>query len=100
MRWLLFLSRLAFICGFFFLLAFSLRFTDWTNDDGTTSFIVILGYLMGGILVPVVNLCYLIVLFVKRKLIPYVPLWLIVSNLFFLVILVLYILVINDPGYN
>ena len=100
MRWLLFLSRLAFICGFFFLLAFSLRFTDWVKDDGTTSFIVILGYIMGGILVPVANLCYLIVLFLKRKLTPFVPLWLILCNFFFLIILALYILVINDPGHN
>jgi hypothetical protein len=99
MRWLLFLSRLAFICGFFFLLAFSLRIRDWVGEDGATSFIVILGYFMGGILIPITNICYLIVLFVKRRLTAYVPLWLVIANLLFLIILILYIFYPND-SYN
>jgi hypothetical protein len=100
MRWLLFLSRLAFICGFFFILAFSLRIRDWTQDDGTTSFIVILGHVMGVILIPVVNLCYLVVLFVKRKLTAFVPLWLVISNVFFLILLALYIIYSNGISNN
>ena len=100
MRWLLFLSRVAFICGFFFILSFSLRIRDWVGDEGTTSFIIILGHVMGLVLVPAVNLCYLIVLFVKRKLTAYIPLWLILANIFFLIILALYIFYPNDLNNN
>jgi hypothetical protein len=99
MRWLLFLSRLAFICGFFLLISISIRIYDWTHDQVTISTIVIIGYAMGFILIPVVNLCYLGVLIVKRRLAIFVPLWLITANLFFLLILVLYIFYFNDPGY-
>lgn len=91
MRWLLFLSRLAFICGLFFILAFTLLVKDWTQDDAITSTIIIIGHVMGVIVVPVVNLCYLVVLFVKRELRPYVPLWLVVANILFLFILLFYI---------
>jgi len=91
MRWLLFLSRLAFICGLFFLLSFSLLVKDWTLDDGITSTIIILGHVMGVIVVPLVNLCYLAVLFIKRELRPYAPAWLITANILFLFILVFYI---------
>lgn len=100
MRWLLFLSRVAFICGFFFILSFTLRIRDWIGDDGTTSFVLILGHIMGVVIVPVVNLCYLVVLFVKRRLTPYVPLWLIIANILFLIILILYIFYPNGPDNN
>ncbi len=91
MRWLLFLSRLAFICGFFFILACSLLVYDWAKDDVLTSTIIIIGYLMGLVVVPMVNLCYLAVLFVRRELSPFVPTWLAIANLFFLFILCFYI---------
>ncbi|RYG46032.1 MAG: hypothetical protein EOO01_16830 [Chitinophagaceae bacterium] len=100
MRWLLFLSRLAFICGIFFLLSMSLLIIDWTKDDAITSTIITIGFIMGLIIVPVVNLCYLAVLFVKRKIAVYVPLWLVVANILFLFILIFYIFYVNDPYYH
>jgi hypothetical protein len=101
MRWLLFLSRLAFICGIFLLLSISLLIYNWANDEMTVSTIVIIGYFMGLIIVPLVNLCYVLVLIVKRRLALFVPLWLVTANLFFLLILVLYIFYFNDDtGYN
>jgi hypothetical protein len=100
MRWLLFLSRLAFICGIFFLLSVSLLIVDWTRDDAITSTIITIGYIMGLIIVPVVNLCYLVVLFVKRRIAVFVPLWLVVSNILFLFILIFYIFYLNDPYYH
>ena len=100
MRWLLFLSRLAFICGIFFLLSVSLLIADWTRDDAITSTIITIGYIMGLVIVPVVNLCYLVILFVKRRIAVYVPLWLVVSNIFFLFILIFYIFYLNDPYYH
>ena len=91
MRWLLFLSRLAFICGLFFLLSFSLLVKDWAQDDAVTSTIIIIGHVMGVIAVPLVNLCYLAVLFIRRQLRPYVPAWLVVANILFLFLLLFYI---------
>lgn len=91
MRWLLFLSRLSFICGFFFLLSISLRIYNWTHDEVTTSTIIVIGYFMGLIVVPVTNVCYLIVLFTKRKLTSIVPWWLILVNVLSLAALVYYI---------
>ena len=100
MLWLLFLSRLAFICGIFFLLSVSLLIKDWTKDDAITSTIITIGYIMGLVIVPSVNLCYLVVLFVKRRISIYVPLWLIISNILFLFILIFYIFYLNDPYYH
>ena len=97
MRWLLFLSRLSFICGFFFLLSISLRFYNWTHDEVTTSTVIVIGYFMGLILVPVTNLCYLAVWVIKRKLKIYVPRWLIIMNILFLLLLIYYIFFQHDP---
>jgi hypothetical protein len=94
MRWLLFLSRLAFICGIFFLLTVSLQISNWAPDEAATSTIVIIGYFLSVFIIPVVNLCYLIVLIVRKKLFP-VPLWLSLANLLFLVLQIFYIFYLN-----
>lgn len=91
MRWLLFLSRLAFLCGLFFLLSISLLIRDWVQDDAIVSTMIILGTVMGAVTVPLVNICYLIVLFWKRDIKTYVPLWLVTANFFFLLIFAFYI---------
>lgn len=100
MRWLLFLSRLAFICGIFFLLSFSLLLNDWLDDPSLKSTLIIIGYAMGMVVLPLVNLCYLVVLLVKRKLRVYVPLWLLLANLLFLLLLIYFIFYLNDPYYH
>ncbi len=100
MRWLLFLSRLAFICGIFFLLSMSLLVYDWAKDDAVTSTIVMIGYVMGLLIVPFVVISYLVVLFIKRKLTEYIPLWLVLTNTLFLFILLFYIFYLNDPYYH
>jgi hypothetical protein len=97
MAWLRFLSKLAFICGVFFLLALSLLFKDWLKDDSMVSTIITIGYFIGLIVVPITILCYLMVLLIKRKLRKYVPIWLVIANLFFLLVLAFYILYLN--GY-
>ncbi|MEI2738056.1 MAG: hypothetical protein V9F01_04675 [Chitinophagaceae bacterium] len=53
MRWLLFLSRLAFICGVFFLLSVSLLMQEWISDENLKSTIITIGYFMGMIIIPV-----------------------------------------------
>jgi len=100
MRWLLFLSRLAFICGLFFLLSVSLLVKEWLSDENLKSTIIIIGYFMGMVLFPAVNLCYLGVFIIKRKLREYVPLWLIIANVVFLLVLIYFIFYLNDPYYH
>lgn len=100
MRWLLFLSRLAFICGIFFLLSVSLLMQEWIWDENLKSTIITIGYFMGMIIIPAVNLCYLLVFIVKRKLRHFVPLWLIIANLLFLLSLIFFIFYLNDPYYH
>ncbi len=95
MRWLLFLSRVAFITGIFFILSVSLLIRDWTGDDAVTSTIITIGFTLGLVIVPIVNLSYLLVLVVKRQLKAIVPIWLIIANFLFLCILIAYILFIN-----
>jgi len=97
MRWLLFLSRLAFICGVFLLLAISLRIKNWVNEESLTSTIIIIGYFMGLIIIPVTNLCYFFVLIIKKRI--GIALWLVAANILFLLVLVYYIFSLNDPGY-
>jgi hypothetical protein len=95
MRWLLFLSRLAFICGIFFILAISLLIRKWARDEDVAATIITIGVFMGLIIVPVTNLCYFTVFIVKRKLKLYVPLWLVIANVLFLVLNVFYIFFLN-----
>lgn len=100
MRWLLFLSRLAFICGVFFLLSVSLLMQEWISDEDLKSTIITIGYFMGMIIIPSVNLCYLLVFIVKRRLREFVPLWLIITNVLFLLALIFFIFYLNDPYYH
>ncbi len=100
MRWLLFLSRLAFICGLFFLVSISLLYKDWLTDQALVSMIITIGYFMGLIVFPLIILCYILVFLVKRKLRAYVPVWLIIANLFFLLALIYFIFYLNDPYYH
>jgi hypothetical protein len=99
MRWLLFLSRLCFICGLFIILAISLRMRDWLPNETIVSTIGVL-YFLGLIIVPITNLCYLVVLLVRRKLAVYVPGWLIAANVLFLFALLYYIFYLDDPYYH
>lgn len=100
MRWLLFLSRLAFICGLFFLASVSLLINDWVKDPTTESTIITTGYVMGMIILPITNLCYLAVLLIRRKLKAYVPLWLVLANLCFFLFFIFFIFYLNDPYYH
>lgn len=86
MRWLLFLSRLAFICGLFFLASLSLLVKDWLDDKSLVSTIITIGFFMGMIIVPFTLLCYLFTWLAGKKPATVVPRWLIVCNIFFLLV--------------
>lgn len=93
MRWLLFLSKLAFICGFCFLLSLALQLWKKSNLEAVSSTIIIIGFVIGLLVVPLTLVSYLVVLIRKKKL--QVPLWLVIANIFFMFILMLYIIFIN-----
>jgi hypothetical protein len=96
MRWLLFLSRLAFICGLFFLLSLSLLITEWTKEESLVSTIITIGFFMGIIIVPVTLLCYLLTWMLGKKPAMAVPRWLIVANIFFFLVFIGYIIYSNS----
>ena len=100
MRWLLFLSRLAFICGICFLVSLGFAISNHDNQEAFSSTIILIGVGMGLVVLPVTNLCYLGVIVLGKKLSGKVPLWLVVSNVLFLFILLYYIFYLNDPYYH
>lgn len=91
MRWLLFLSKLAFICGFFFLLSLSLLMKDWLHDYSLVSTIIITGFFIGMIVVPFTLICYLVTWIAGKKPASIVPRWLIIANILFLFVYAWYI---------
>ena len=100
MRWLLFLSRLSFICGIFFLLALSLQIrgiANWVTDESAASTIITIGVFMGQLVVPVTNICYLVIWIARKR--SGVPRWLVIANFIFLVVLLYYLFTLNiSPG--
>ena len=99
MRWLLFLSRVAFICNLLFLVSFSLLLTHWLNNDGVSSTIIIVGYVLSIIFNPVLNLIYLVLFCVKKSSLSVVPAWLMVLNILFLMLQLVYLLLLNVSNY-
>jgi len=95
MRWLLFLSRLAFVCNCFFLLALSLQFGRWFQNQDAEATIIIIGYFMSALLNPVALVCYALLFFLKRAGLNPVPKWLMIANSLFLIFQIFYILHLN-----
>ena len=96
MRWLLFLSRLAFICNVFFLLAVSLQLFRWFQNQDAEATVIILGYVMVLFFNPVANLCYLFLFFRSPAKLQAVPKWVMVANALFLLFQILYIIFLHD----
>ena len=95
MRWLLFLSRLAFICGIFFLLSLSLLIWGWIEDESLVSTIITIGFFMGMVIVPITLICYLVLWLIRKKPASIVPRWLIIANILVLLLLLGYIYYTN-----
>ena len=100
MRWLLFLSRLAFISNVFFLLEVSLQMTNWVKNVDISGTIAIIGYFMVAILNPLANMFYLALFVIRKKFWQVVPSWLFTANILFLVMQIFYILYLNDTKHN
>jgi len=99
MRWLLFLSRLAFITGFCFLLSLSFLIKQWIKEQDLAATIITMGTFMGMIIVPITLICYLVVVASKRKLNTIVPMWLVVSNIVWMFVY-LFFLVLSNGQHN
>ena len=59
---------------------------------------IAIGFFMGMVIIPVTLISYLVMVLIKRQLLVYVPLWLVVSNIIWLVILLIYIISINGKS--
>lgn len=95
MRWLLFLSRVAFVCNCFFLLALSLQMVRWFRNQDAEALVITIGYFMSMLLNPAAVMCYILLAFVQRAKLAVVPRWLIIGNVLFLVLQVFYIFHLN-----
>jgi len=95
MRWLLFLSKLAFICNLAFLVSFVFKATNWLSNHDIKAYIIIIGWVLSAIFNPVVVFIYLILFWVKRKPLAVVPVWMIVMNILFLFLQLVFLLLMN-----
>lgn len=100
MHRLLLLSRVAFVCNIFFLIAVSLQMSNWLPNQDMKATIAIIGYFLAILFNPFVNLCYFVLLLIRRKFWTVVPSWLITANLLFLVMQIFYILYLNDTKHT
>jgi len=100
MRWLLFLSKLAFICNLIFIPAFILQIKNFVFDQNLSSYIIIIGFALAFLFNPITNFCYLLLFFVNRTRLSIVPAWLIVLNIIFLFLQVIFLLLMNIHNYG
>lgn len=100
MRWLLFLSRLAFISGICVLIWLVLAMLKTEIYEAFSSTVIIIGYVIGGLLLPVTNLIYLVMILLGKKISNVVPRWVIVANILFFLVFIYYIFYLNDPYYH
>jgi hypothetical protein len=100
MRWLLFLSRLALICNLIFIPAFVLQIRNFISDAVFSSYVIIIGFVLAFLFNPVTNLCYLVLFFINKKALAIVPGWLIVINILFLILQLIFLLFLNVHNYG
>ena len=88
MRWLLFLSRVAFICNIIFIGCLFLRYTEMVLPENVKGFMIVVGWIIALILNVVVNIC----VFVSKLLLKQtnIPRWLMVFNVVLLFVQVAY----------
>ncbi|ODT35222.1 MAG: hypothetical protein ABS67_02575 [Niabella sp. SCN 42-15] len=88
MRWLLFLSRVAFLSGVMLIPAFGLLFYNRDKEEPVSSAIITAGFGLALIMIPLANLIYLILTISGKKIT--VPRWIILFNTICFIVLLLY----------
>src|SRR5215218_2467141 len=99
MRWISFLSRVAFICNLAFLFSVLLQWKPFISSQVLLSTVVIIGYFLAPfIFSPIVSLLYVIMLLQKKKFPASLPGWLISVNFVFLLVQLIFVLFfLHDP---
>lgn len=93
MRWILFLSRVAFICNLFFLFSVLLQWKLFFSNQAFFSTIIIAGYFLAPFVFnPLVAILYAVLLLQKKRLTDVVPKWLAVTNFIFLLLQIFFVL--------
>ena len=101
MRWLLFLSRLSFICCVCFFIAFTIQLSNWIKNEDAISLMVLIAYVMGFLINPITIICYLIVFIRSRAKLKLIPSWLLTANIIFFVLQVFYFIFFqNDTRHS
>jgi hypothetical protein len=95
MRWLLFLSRLAFICNVLFALTYLVQLTRWSTNQELEVTFVFIWYFMAMLLNPIVVICYVLLYFLSRTKLNVVPKWLIMLNTLFIFFQIYFIFHLN-----
>jgi hypothetical protein len=98
-RWILFLSKLAFICNLFFLASFVLQVTDWLHNAVIVSYIIIIGWFFAVLFNVCANASCLAVFLANRKKLSIVPAWLLVVNILFLILQLVFLFLMNVNNY-
>lgn len=95
MRWLLFLSRLAFVLNIFFLVEFLIQWSRINPNRELEITYIFIWFFLLVLFNPAVNLCYFILFFTNKHKLSVVPLWLRIANFLFLLLLIFYIFLLN-----
>jgi hypothetical protein len=96
MKWLSFLSKLSFICNLCFIFCLLLRYSNLDLNEELNSLLIILGWVMAIVINAFYFLVTLIALARKRYGRDAVPTWLILANLLFLLIEMVYLILNPD----
>lgn len=101
MRIILFVSRVALICNFFFLLMVLLHFYSFLENEALLSTIVIMGYALSVfVFTPLVVLLYIILFSLHKRVFDFIPKWLVTTNFIFFVLQIAYILFFLNGASN
>lgn len=91
MKWLSFLSKLAFICNICFVLCFLLRYSNLELDEEINGLLIIIGWFMAIIVSVFYFLITIIAVARKRHTKAEIPAWLIIANFGFLIVEFIYL---------
>lgn len=86
------LSRVAFICNICFLLASFVQWLPHPPEGIVISYVILLGYLLSGLVNVVVNVWALVLLIGRRLRTAAVPVWLLITNFIFFILLLILLL--------
>jgi hypothetical protein len=69
-------------------------------DPVVASYVIIIGFMFAILFNPITNLCYIVAFFTNKKILTIIPGWLIVVNILFLFLQVVFLLLMNIDKYS